>query len=331
MGHTKKSRSNITIINDFITLIKYLNKIKDNNIINENTKISEIEIVKTKKNISKDFQDIFINNNDKDNNNKGNNDLIVNKIPNMFDYYLKIIFKYIKKDIEKYQEKKEDKNEGDKKKENDKKEKSKFYFDEITIKKLDEIFEKKDMIIKKESLATAIRLFISIVLYREKEKDKDKKIKLNRKNIIEYLKSKDIWEANIYNDGQFEENLEKIKSLNIKIKEILWFYYYLIDNKDEGFENEVKEHLKKIKDKEEKKRLEKERIEVEDEGKEEEEKLEQEEKIKEEEEEEKEEKEDEEEEEEEKDEKRKKKRRRRRRRKRRRRKDSYSDSESESD
>ena len=79
----------------------------------------------------------------------------------------------------------------------------------------------------------------------KKKKIKIKKIKLNRKNIIEYLKSKDLWEANIYNNDQFEENLEKIKSLNIKIKEILWFYYYLRGNKDEGFENEVKEHIKK--------------------------------------------------------------------------------------
>ena len=272
-GNDKKY---IIIINNFIALIEYLNKIKDNNEINENTKICEI--IENKKNISEEFQEIFKNkndkekdSNDKEKNDKDNNDLIVNKIPIMFDYYLKLIFKYIKKDIEKYQEKKEekekDKKEGDNKKENDnEKEKPKFNLDKKLIEKLDEIFEKKDMIINKESLATAIRLFISLVLYREEEKDKDKKIKLNRKNIIEYLKSKDLWEANIYNNGKFEENLEKIKSLNIKIKEILWFYYYLIGNKDEGFENEVKEHIKKLKDEEEQKRKEKERQEAEERG-----------------------------------------------------------------
>ena len=235
----------IIIIDNFITLIEYLNKIKDNNEINENTKISEIEIIKKEKNISKDFHNLFEDKNDKDNNDKNNNDidnnykdnndkdrndegrndLVVNKIPNLFDYYLKIIFKYIKRNIEKYQEKKE--KEGDIKKENDnvkmEEEKPKFNLDEKIIKNLNNIFAEKDMIITKESLASAIRLFISLVLYREKEKEKDKKIKSNRKNIIEYLKAKDLWEANIYNNEKFEDNLEKIKSVNIKIKEILCF------------------------------------------------------------------------------------------------------------
>ena len=228
----------IDIIDDFITLIEYLNKIKENNEINENTKISELEIIQKEKklkylhNIFKDKSDN--NNNDKndnDNNDKGNkvkgsNDIIVSKIPSLFDYYLKIIFKYIKINIKDYQEKKEkDKKEGDTKKENEnaKMEEEKPKLDEAIINK---IFEKKDFIITKESLASAIRLFISLVLYREKEKDKDKKIKSNRKNIIEYLKAKDLWEANIYNNENFEKNLEKIKSLNIKIKEILWLCFY---------------------------------------------------------------------------------------------------------
>ena len=237
------------IINNFITLIEYLNKAKneDNNIITENTKIYEIDIVKNGKNIEKDFQDIF----------KDQNDLIVSKIPNLFKYYLNIIFRYIKKDIEKYQEKKEIKKPEDKKEKN-KKEKQNISLDEETIQKLDKIFEEKDMIIQKDSLASAIRLFISLVLYREEEKDKDKKIKSNKRNVIEYLKGKDLWETEknkIYNDIKFEENLDKIKSLNIKIKEILWLYYYLTNNKDEGFENEIKEYKKQLE--EEKMKIEK--------------------------------------------------------------------------
>ena len=49
------------------------------------------------------------------------------------------------------------------------------------------------MIIQKEDLATAIRLFITLILFREKEKDKDKKIKFNKRNIIDYLSNKDLW------------------------------------------------------------------------------------------------------------------------------------------
>ena len=248
-----------SIINNFITLIEYINKNKDNK-INKETKISQIEIVQKGQNISVDFQSIFKPDDNKDEKEKADNkkdkkdkkdDLIVNKLPNMLNYFLEIIFKYIKKDIEKYQQKKEDKKEKDN-------------LDEELIKNLDKIFNKNDMVIKKESLASAIRIFISLVLYREKENDKERKIKSNRKNIIDYLKAKDLWETNIYNNSQFEENLERIKSLNIKIQEILWFYYYLVDNKDEGFENEVEEHIRKIKEKEEEERKEREKQEKEE-------------------------------------------------------------------
>ena len=272
-GNNKKYQ---TIIDDFITLIKHLNKSKkeENNQINENTKICDIDIIKTLKNISNDFKNIF----------DINKDIVVNKIPNLFDYYLKLIFKYIKKDMEKYQEKKEikkeddknkkvkEKNEGKKGEEKEKeniKEKTKIYLDEKIINKLEEIFKEEDIIITKKSLASAIRLFISLVLYREKEIDKDKKIKANRKNIIDYLNEKELWETKIYNDGKFENYLEKIKSVNIKIKEILWVYNYLAENEDVTFEKEVKEHIdKKNKEAEEK---EKERIRIEKEKKEEEE------------------------------------------------------------
>ena len=271
----------IAIINDFITLIEYINKSKAN--INENTKIGDIDIVIKRINISKDFQDLFLDKNDIDMKNKNtqndkNNggesdkaDLIVNKIPKLFDYYLKIIFKYIKINIEQYQVKKED--EDDKKKtdenklavnENEIKENQKFILDKDIIQKLNKIFDMEDFIIKKESLSSAIRLFISLILYREKEKDKDKKIKSNRKNVIDYLDHKDLWDINIYNDKKFKENLENLKLLNIKIKEILSFYYYLVDNKEEGFEDEVKEHLKKLKEEELKRIKEKEKLEKEE-------------------------------------------------------------------
>ena len=103
-GNNKKYQ---TIIDDFITLIKHLNKSKkeENNKVDENTKICDIDIIKTLKNISNDFKNIF----------EINKDIVVKKIPNLFDYYLKLIFKYIKKDMEKYQEKKEIKKEDDKK------------------------------------------------------------------------------------------------------------------------------------------------------------------------------------------------------------------------
>ena len=86
-GNNEKYR---TIINDFITLIEHLNKTnKDENKINETAKICEIEIVKNLKNISKDFREIF------EEKNTQNVNLILNKLTNIFDYYLKLIFSYV--------------------------------------------------------------------------------------------------------------------------------------------------------------------------------------------------------------------------------------------
>ena len=192
---------------------KILKKEKDNE-INGSTKICDIEI----NGISKEFKEIFQEK--KQEKEISSVNLNVSKITNIFDYYLKLIFKYVKKDIEKYQEKKE------------MKEKSKT---------LDELFNNNQNITK-EDLASAIRLFITLVLYREKEKDKDKKIKSNKKNISDYLKSKDLWG----NTKKFEDILSKIKELNIKIKEILYCYYYLVNNKDEGFEIPVEKYKEKL-------------------------------------------------------------------------------------
>jgi hypothetical protein len=123
--------------------------------------------------------------------------------------------------------------------------KLKTSLEENLIKSLDEIF-KNNMIIQKNDLASAIRLFMTLVLFREREEDKDKKIKSNKKNIIDYLKYKDLWKSSIYtNTSKFEDNLLKIKILNIKIKEILFFYYYLVNNEDERFEAEVENNIKK--------------------------------------------------------------------------------------
>ena len=56
------------------------------------------------------------------------------------------------------------------------------------------------MTFKKGDIASAIRLFITLVLFREKEKDKDDKIKFNEKNIVDYLKNKDLWKSSLYNN-----------------------------------------------------------------------------------------------------------------------------------
>ena len=221
------------IINNFFILLEYLYKTKkgenEDVKIDENTKI--YEIFDKLKGIAEEFKDIF----------KGKNDLTVIKISKIYDYYLKLIFKYAKKDLEKYQEKKvKTIKEGNKNPT-----KNKYDLDDKIIKKLDDLFSKKDLTITKDALKEAIRLFITIVLYREK--DKEIKIKQNRNNIAGYLKEQDLWNySNIeINDKNFNNELSKIKGLGVKVKEILWIYNYLIDNKEEDFEKDIEEKYKK--------------------------------------------------------------------------------------
>ena len=81
------------VINNFFILLEYLYKIKkreNKNVkIDENTKI--YEIFGNLKGIAEEFKDIF----------KGKNGLTIIKISKIYDYYLKLVFKYVKKDLEK--------------------------------------------------------------------------------------------------------------------------------------------------------------------------------------------------------------------------------------
>ena len=213
------------VINDFITLLQYLNDLKqeekenkDNN-ISENSKIKIYEVYeKLKGNLSKEFLSVF----------KDKNDLTANKTSEIFEYYLKLIYKDVKNEIKNYQKKISDNNEKEL---------------EYKKNKLKEYFEKKSSLISKTDLATAIRLFMTLILFREE--DKENKIQYNRKNIVNYLKAQDLWDKNIYNDEKFNENLNEIKKINIKINTILWLHNYLIDNEEENFSKEVEEYIER--------------------------------------------------------------------------------------
>ena len=200
-------------INDFITLIQYLNNKKrgEKDNVSENSLIYDT-LKNIKDIISPDFFSIF----------KEKEQLTVNKISDIFNYYLKLIFKDIKKEIKKYQIQNE----------NGKRDQ----LDEKTIKQLNVYFEKKKSIINKKDLENAIRIFISLVLFRER--DKENKIKLNHKNLIDYLKSPDLWDNKKYIEQEFNKSLDELKLCNIKINQTLWLYNYLVGNE------EIEEYIK---------------------------------------------------------------------------------------
>ena len=228
------------LINDFITLLQYLNELKkedkDTN-ITEESKISEaLELIKD--NISKDFLLIF-----KDKNNK----LKINKTSELFKYFIQLIFKYVKEEIKNYQEVLEEEMEDlddDIKNELDDKQK-----------KLDEYYSNKKALISKKDFASAIQLFMTLVLFREK--DKKSKIKNNSKNIINFLKAPDFWDNKIYNNEKFKKNIYELKIINIQINQIIWLYNYLVDYKDEKKDKKIESEKKENDDIKNKQKIEK--------------------------------------------------------------------------
>lgn len=123
----------------------------------------------------------------------------VNKLTNIFEYYLILIFGIIKTEFKNYQ----------------------IEIEKNKIEEIKKYFEEKHLI-SKEIYKSALRKLISLFLF--KEEDKEKRIKNNLNNVVNYLKIPDIWDYKIYNDRQFTQELAQIKNLKIQINQILFMY-----------------------------------------------------------------------------------------------------------
>ena len=229
------------IINDFITLIKYLNdKKKENNneiIIDDKTKENKEENQENKENdfkISKEttikevvntlkgsFSNNFIKLFETEDN------ATIDKTSDIFTYYLKLNFDLVKEELDDYQEN----------------------LDEESKKKIDNYYSDKVHTIKKEDFACAIRLFTTLVLFLEKDKeDKEKKIKNNHNNLVNYLKAPDLWK-DIYKDHDFNKNLNELRDFNAKISQSIPLYEALgkdiKDNEDDDVKAKADEKSEK--------------------------------------------------------------------------------------
>ena len=184
------------ILNSFIELMRYLLK-EDNIVFEEKITINEV-IDKLKEKLSnQEVKKLFETDND-----EANKSLTLDKIVEIFDFYLKCIFDIVKVEIKKYQSELNNKD-----KEN-----------------IDKYFEDKNPITKKD-LANAIRLFTTLVLLQEE--DKENKIKNNSYNIANYLKPEDLWSKDTYKHRDFKIYLNKLNLMNIKINQIILLYEYL--------------------------------------------------------------------------------------------------------
>jgi hypothetical protein len=205
------------IIIDFIALIKFLNSRNKENEIKEDKKIYDV-INDTKDVTSKDFIKLF----------EQPNELLIGKTPEIFEYYLKVIFEDVFIEVKKNQ------------KSLDKKTK-----EEIS-KEINTYFENNHHI-SKEDFVYAIRLFITLVLFIEEDKNK---IKSNTNNIMKYLKSSDFWKKEIYNDvDKFNKNINEFKSMNFKINNIISIYEILSKNIENNNFEDVIRFIKEEKEK----------------------------------------------------------------------------------
>ena len=191
------------IINDFFELLKFINYQGKENKIEGDKKISNI-IYELEDLISKHSIRLF----------EAGDNFTIDKLYDIFDYFLKVIFKDIINEMKTYQEELD-------------------YDSKSEIKNY-----RNNHLIRRQDLIIAIRLFIELKLFLEDNKEN---IKLNKNNIFNYLNSSAYWDINLYNNNEFEENLNELKSMDLKINQIIYLYKYLNKNSNEYSFDDVKQ------------------------------------------------------------------------------------------
>ena len=114
--------------------------------------------------------------------------------------------------------------------------------DNESIKEIENIYSKEN-IIDKKNFAHAIRLFTTLVLFLEE--NKEKKIKSNLNNVINYLKAPDLWDKALYENEDFNSNLNKLKLINAHINQIIYLYDILGKDIEDNFCDDVKKQIEK--------------------------------------------------------------------------------------
>ena len=104
-------------------------------------------------------------------------------------------------------------------------------------------YYQKEHPISKKDFACTIRLFTTLVLFLEE--DKENKIKSNNNNLINYLKASDFWSNDIYENDDFNKNLNELKTINVPVSQILYLYKYLGRDIESNFNKDVIEQIEK--------------------------------------------------------------------------------------
>ena len=200
----------LKLLDDFAYLIIYSCKEIDKMMEPSQTKICKL--FEGLESISNDFKEIF----------KERNNFAINKLLNLYEYYQILCFNRVKDKLHQYQEK-------------------------ITDEKQKELINNyiKDLKANeniKKIIEIAIRKFI--LCFLAKEKDKEKKIKLNKNNIGNYLEIEDLWNKDFYKKKEFYQELKNLKTVSIKVNNVIPFYEKCFNNMYKNYFDDVKTELK---------------------------------------------------------------------------------------
>ena len=102
-------------------------------------------------------------------------------------------------------------------------------------------YNEKSHLISKKDFVCAIRIFTTLVLFLEEDK---KKIKSNRNNLVNYLRASDLWNYNI-NSSDFNKNLNELKSINVRVNQVIELYDILGRDIEENFRDDVIRQIEK--------------------------------------------------------------------------------------
>lgn len=110
---------------------------------------------------------------------------------------------------------------------------------------INDYFQKsKSHLISKKDFARAIRLFTTLVLFLEE--DKENKIKNNHNNVVIYLKASDLWNKDIYEDQDFNKNINELILINAPINQIISLYEYLGKDIENDYFEDIIQHEEEV-------------------------------------------------------------------------------------
>ena len=211
-GSKGDANLHLRLLDDFSYLIKFSSES-----VNKKENLSQTNIYKFiegLENISKEFKEIF----------KAQDNLTINKLVNIYEYYQILCFDKVKENLYQYQNK---------------------IKNEEQINMINNYIRNNSNTNIKNIFGIGLRKFI--LCFLAKEINKEDKIKLNNNNIKNYLEIEDLWDQDFYDKkkkNEFYQEIKIFKKLDIRINNVIPFYDLCFSNMYKNYFDDVKAELK---------------------------------------------------------------------------------------